>query len=178
MINTLKSVLQWASGGEKTEQLIFAQFRELLTKVPLLYLILLINSLSLSYTHYGVAPDYLTLYVTALLSVACIARAVKWHNYRHKTFTLEQAQHQIKATVLFSVLVGIGFSLWSFALIRLWRYRLKSPCCLLYVDHCVWHYCVFNSSACSRLVDHAYRGFAICIIFWHKWAPRFYCYSD
>lgn len=77
---------------------------------------MLINSLILSYTHYGVAPDYLTIYVAAFLSLACIVRSIKWHGFRHKVFTLSQAEHQIKMTVLFSISMGIGFSLWGFAL--------------------------------------------------------------
>lgn len=108
--------MQWAGSGEKLEPLIFAQFNELLTKVPLLYFILCTNSLALAYTHYGTAPDYLTLYVAGFLSIACFLRAIKWHSYKHKTFTLAQAKQQIKLTVLFSILMGIGFSLWCFLL--------------------------------------------------------------
>ena len=108
--------MHWAGSGEKLEPLIFAQFNELLTKVPLLYFILCTNSLALAYTHYGIAPDYLTLYVATFLSVACLFRAIKWRSFKQKTFTLTQAQHQIKMTVLFSILMGMGFSLWCFLL--------------------------------------------------------------
>lgn len=112
----LKRAIQWADGGKKTEKLKFAQFKELITKVPLLYFILLINSLALAYTHYDVAPKFLTIYMTAFLSVVCIARAIKWHGYRHKVFTLGQVEHQIRMTVLFSVLMGIGFFIWGYSL--------------------------------------------------------------
>jgi len=105
-----------ANGGEKTELLKFAQFNELIKKIPLLYFILLVNSLILSYTHYDVAPKYLTVYVTAFLSVACIARSIRWYGYRKKTFNLAQVEHQIRMTVLFSILMGIGFSAWAYAL--------------------------------------------------------------
>lgn len=81
-----------------------------------MYFILLVNSLALSYTHYEVAPDYLTIYVAAFLSVACIVRAFRWHRFRYKVFTVKQAEHQIRMTVLFSILMGIGFSFWGFAL--------------------------------------------------------------
>ena len=108
--------MQFAGSGEKLEPLIFAQFNELLTKVPLLYFILCTNSLALAYTHYGIAPDYLTIYVAGFLSIACILRAFKWHTFKQKTFSLEQAKHQIKMTVLFSIIMGMGFSLWCFVL--------------------------------------------------------------
>jgi diguanylate cyclase (GGDEF)-like protein len=116
IIGKIKHLLLLANGGEKTEQLKFAQFNELVTKVPLLYFILLVNSLILSYTHYHVAPKYLTVYVAAFLSVACIARSLRWYSYRKKTFNLAQVEHQIRMTVLFSILMGIGFSAWAYAL--------------------------------------------------------------
>lgn len=116
IIEKAKRLLLLANGGENTEQLKFAQFNELITKVPLLYFILLVNTLILSYTHYNVAPTYLTIYITGLLSLACIARSIKWYGYKKKTFTLAQVEHQIRMTVLFSVLMGIGFSAWAYAL--------------------------------------------------------------
>ncbi len=116
IIEKTKHLLLLANGGEATEQLKFAQFNELITKVPLLYFILLVNSLILSYTHYEVAPKHLTIYVAAFLSVACIARSIKWYGYKKKTFTLAQVEHQIRMTVLFSVFMGIGFSAWAYSL--------------------------------------------------------------
>jgi len=141
----------WASGGGKAEQIIFAQFNELLTKVPLLYFILFANSVAVAYTHYGTAPDYLTVYVMGFLSVACLLRALKWHSFRTKNFDLEQAKHQIKMTVLFSVLMGIGFSIWSFALYKYGDIALRSHVafymsvtvigiivCLIHLPAAVW----------------------------------------
>lgn len=108
--------MQWADSGENNEHIIFAQFNELLTKVPLLYFILCVNSVALAYTHYGTAPDYLTVYIAIFLTVVSLFRALKWHGYKHKTFTLAQAKHQIRMTVLFSILMGTGFTLWAFTL--------------------------------------------------------------
>ena len=109
-------LIQLTDGGPRSPQVVFAQFNELLTKVPLLYIILLVNSLSLAYTHYGIAPDYLTIYVSAFLSVACLSRALRWYRFKNKTFTLAQAKHQIRMTVLFANLMGVGFSWWSYTL--------------------------------------------------------------
>ena len=140
-----------ADGRKKSPQIIFAQFNELITKVPLLYFILLVNSLVLAYTHYGVAPDYLTLYISGFLGIACISRAVRWYGYRHKTFSYEQAKHQIKMTVLFSILMGIGFTLWGFTLFSYGNIVLKAhvayfmsitvigiAVCLIHLPVAVW----------------------------------------
>lgn len=105
-----------ADGGAKSSQIIFAQFDELVKKVPLLYFLLLVNSLSLAYTHYGVAPDYLTIYVAAILSLGCISRAVRWYGFRNSEFSLKQAKHQIRMTIIFATIMGIVFSIWSYSL--------------------------------------------------------------
>lgn len=143
--------MHWVGSGEKLEPLIFAQFNELLTKVPLLYFILCTNSLALAYTHYGTAPDYLTLYLASFLSVACFMRAIKWHSFKRKTFTLAQAKHQINMTVLFSILMGIGFSLWCFVLYQYGDVSLRAHIayfmsvtvigiimCLIHLPAAVW----------------------------------------
>lgn len=36
--------------------------------------------------------------------------------FRHKIFTLEQTRHQIKMTVVFAVIMAVGFSAWGFSL--------------------------------------------------------------
>lgn len=84
--------------------------------MPVLYLLLLTNAVSIGYTHYGIAPDYLTLYVPSVLSIVCLLRALKWLSFRHITFTLEEAEHQINMTILFAIVLGIGFIIWGFSL--------------------------------------------------------------
>ncbi|WP_158965689.1 bifunctional diguanylate cyclase/phosphodiesterase [Paraglaciecola sp. L3A3] len=125
-IKILKVIYKWVDGEERSAEIIFAQFKELITKVPLLYSILLVNSLALVYTHYGVAPDYLTIYVAAFLSFACISRAVRWYGYRKSEFTLRQAVNQIRMTVFFAVLMSIGFSAWGYALYSYGDVALRS----------------------------------------------------
>lgn len=112
----LGKFIQWLSGKQESEQIKFAQFNELVTKIPLLYVILLINSLILSYTHYEIAPVYLTVYVSAFLFVVCVARAIKWFAYRKKRITISQVEHQIKMTIIFSIVMGLGFMLWAMLL--------------------------------------------------------------
>lgn len=112
----LNLVAKLTGRKQQSAQIVFAQFNELITKVPLLYFLLLVNSLSLAYTHYGLAPDYLTVYMSAILSVGCVARAAKWHGFRKRTFSLKQAKHQISMTITFAVVMGIVFSIWSYTL--------------------------------------------------------------
>lgn len=125
-IKILRYLVRLADGGVISPQVVYAQFNELLTKVPLLYIILMVNSLSLAYTHYGIAPDYLTVYFSALLSVICITRAVMWYRYKYKTFTLVEAKYQIRMTVLFANLMGIGFSVWAYSLYGYGDFTLQS----------------------------------------------------
>ncbi len=112
----LKRLLGRIDVGDESEKLKFAQFKELITKVPLLYCILVVNTIALSYTHYEVAPKYLTIYATVLICCVCVYRAVSWYGYRNKTFTLTKVKRQIRSTVIFSIVVGVIFLIWSFNL--------------------------------------------------------------
>lgn len=118
--------MRLADGGARSPQVVFAQFNELITKVPLLYAILLVNSLSLAYTHYTIAPDYLTIYVSAFLCVTCVTRAIRWYRFKNLTFSLEQAIHQIRMTVFFANVMGIGFSWWAYTLYQYGDFALQS----------------------------------------------------
>ncbi|GAC13765.1 hypothetical protein GLIP_1124 [Aliiglaciecola lipolytica E3] len=64
--------------------------------------------------------------MAAILSFGCITRALKWYGFRHKNFSLKEAKHQIKMTVLFAVIMGVGFSIWSYTLYFYGDFALRS----------------------------------------------------
>ena len=89
--------------------------------------------------------------MSGALSAVCFFRAIKWHSFKTKTFTLEQAEHQIKMTVWFSVLIGIGFLFWGFTLYNYGDIGLKAHVayymsvtvigtivCLIHLPAAVW----------------------------------------
>lgn len=120
MTTKLKQGFDWLADclivSRNSPEVIQAQYKELLTKVPLLYVILVTNSISLAFTHYKSAPAYLSIYIPIILSVIAIARSLQWLRFRSKPFDLQHAQHQLKMTVLFAVIVGVIFSAWGISL--------------------------------------------------------------
>lgn len=95
--------------------LVQAQARAFSRQVPLMYGILLVNSLVLAATH-DTAPDILRLYVPGLLAVACIVRIFMWWRTRQQAISHDGARGLLRSTVWVSGLLGLGFSFWSISL--------------------------------------------------------------
>ena len=95
--------------------LVQAQARAFTRQVPLMYGILLVNSVTLAATH-DTAPDLLRLYVPGLLTLACLARILMWWNTRGQAISHEKARRLLRSTVRMSALLGVGFSVWALSL--------------------------------------------------------------
>ncbi|HEY8577605.1 MAG TPA: EAL domain-containing protein [Devosia sp.] len=95
--------------------LVQAQARAFTRQVPLMYCILLVNSLALAATH-DTAPALLRIYVPALLTLACMSRLVMWWRTRKREMTAERARKLLGSTVALAALLGVGFSAWSLSL--------------------------------------------------------------
>lgn len=95
--------------------LVQAQARAFSRQVPLMYCILLVNSLALAVTHQS-APVFLRLYVPGALAIACILRVTMWWRSRNRDVTYEEARRRLTGTIRISGVLGIGFSAWALSL--------------------------------------------------------------
>lgn len=95
--------------------LVQAQARAFSRQVPLLYGILLVNSLVLAATH-KTAPDLLRIYVPAALTLICAGRLIMWWRTRNSVMTYRRARRMLKSTVIIAAGLGIGFSTWALSL--------------------------------------------------------------
>lgn len=95
--------------------LVQAQARAFSRQVPLMYGILLVNSLVLAVTHTS-APDLLRIYVPGLLAMACIVRVAMWWRSRDKGLSDAKARRLLRSTVWIAGILGIGFSTWALSL--------------------------------------------------------------
>jgi diguanylate cyclase (GGDEF)-like protein len=93
-----------------------AQMRAFSKQVPLLYLILLINTFALSYTHLGVAPAQIGVGFPLALAAACLVRLVTWVRAHKLAMTDEQAAHRLRSTVVLAVVLGAAFTWWALTL--------------------------------------------------------------
>lgn len=93
-----------------------SQARAFSRQVPLLYFVLIINTLALTSTHRGAAPDYLTIWLPLLLYAGCVFRLVKWWRLRNREMTDEIIVKMLKGTIRFAYFMGGAFTAWSLAL--------------------------------------------------------------
>lgn len=97
-------------------ELILAQWRAMSRQVPLLYAMLLSNTLLVAGTHFTVAPIELTLYVPIILAITCIVRVAFWARHRNRAATFEEAKRALRAMVWVGAALAIGFVSWSLSL--------------------------------------------------------------
>jgi diguanylate cyclase (GGDEF)-like protein len=93
-----------------------SQFEAYTKKIPLLYSIIVINTISVAFTFHSVAPIWLTVVWPFILTLACLARIWKWTKWRGRAVSEAVVFQQLKRTVALSVVLGIVFVGWGFAL--------------------------------------------------------------
>lgn len=113
-MSVVKRLLRFFAVPENPE-LVQAQARAFSRQVPLMYGILLVNSLVLSATHSS-APDLLRIYVPGLLTMACIIRVAMWWRSRDAGLSDAKARRLLRSTVWIAGILGIGFSTWALSL--------------------------------------------------------------
>ena len=101
-----------------TPELTLAQWRALRRQVPLLYATLLANTWILAVVYLGIAPDALTLYVPALLTVVAVGRMLVWWRAREHTVSVERAAASLRNMVWIGAGLGLGFTAWGLSLYR------------------------------------------------------------
>jgi diguanylate cyclase (GGDEF)-like protein len=101
-----------ADSPELTRAL-FAAFSK---QVPLLYFILIINSLAVAYTFGPLAPVWLTVAMPALLTAVAGFRTVFWLRQRHLKRSDAEVLHQLRLTNWIAGPIGMLFTCWSFTL--------------------------------------------------------------
>ncbi|QYI99952.1 EAL domain-containing protein [Thalassovita mediterranea] len=90
-----------------------ARYAALSKQVPLMYSILGINLLGLSLTHFGSAPDMMTVYIPAVMLGFMALRALKYLRTRNTTLTDAQVFSSLRNTILLVVPVGAIFGVWG-----------------------------------------------------------------
>ncbi|TQF29130.1 EAL domain-containing protein [Bradyrhizobium sp. UNPA324] len=93
-----------------------AQFDAFSKQVPLLYFILMSNTIAVAYTYVNVAPDWLTMIVPGVLTVLAGLRTYWWLRQRHLVRSDADILRNLRATNWLTVPIGAGFTAWSFAL--------------------------------------------------------------
>jgi diguanylate cyclase (GGDEF)-like protein len=113
----LSRLVGWFAEIGNDPALAVSQAVNLRQQVPLLYGLLLINSLAVAITHRSYAPAVLTVSVPAVLFTITAVRMVHWFRAaRNGPPSPEQARRQLRSITLLAAPVSIAYSTWSLAL--------------------------------------------------------------
>ncbi|MHC4047532.1 EAL domain-containing protein [Bradyrhizobium sp. 23AC] len=132
--------------------LLVEQFRVLRKQVPVLYAVLLIDSISVGLVLPSSVSPWLRFAVPAGLLVICMIRLVQWVRLGGAEFTPEQAYRQLVKTRLVAIVLNTGFVLWILALFGVVDPGLRAPVALLVFMGCVGTaYCLGSFPPASLL---------------------------
>ncbi|PCJ92223.1 MAG: GGDEF-domain containing protein [Hyphomicrobiales bacterium] len=104
------------SSGDSKE-LALAQFSALSQQIPLLYAIVIVNTLTLSYVHYGLAPKFLTIGFPAFFCVIGVVRTLRMAFSRGKRRpSIDIVRRQLRLTIVLGIILGAAMTAWAIAL--------------------------------------------------------------
>lgn len=97
-------------------ELVHSQLQAFSRQIPLLYFILVANTIAVSVTHLRDTPAWLTIYAPGALSVVSVLRCVRWWRARHQTLSHEQAVPELRLLIRLAALLSVAFCGWSLLL--------------------------------------------------------------
>ncbi|ESR24756.1 putative bifunctional diguanylate cyclase/phosphodiesterase [Lutibaculum baratangense] len=93
-----------------------AQLAAFSRQVPLLYFVLVVNTLAVAYTHHGLAPAFLTVVLPAIWCVICTIRVAFWYSLRHRAVDHATAVRNLQTAIVLVLVFSSACALWSAAL--------------------------------------------------------------
>jgi diguanylate cyclase (GGDEF)-like protein len=97
-------------------ELMRSQVAAFTRQIPMMYLIVCVNVVVLSATHFKYAPAGLTLGLPAALLTLSLMRTILWWRGRRLAITDAAAVKALRTTVVFAILLGGGFVGWALML--------------------------------------------------------------
>ena len=116
MKKTLLAARALMSFPKDNPGLVKAQYSALARQLPMMYFILLVNTLMLAGTHFTVAPRWLVVYCPAIMTLFGVIRTVEWIRTRKQTRSPAQMLAALKRTNMLAPFVAVAFTAWSLAL--------------------------------------------------------------
>ncbi len=105
------------AAGSVRRPLPVEQFLRLRKQLPPMYVILTMNAAALSYTHAGIAPRLLTIWLPSALIAACLVRMVQWMRPIDENAVSEfHARHLLRRTEIMAAGLSLLFVSWALAL--------------------------------------------------------------
>src|SRR6202453_1075843 len=99
-------------------ELLQAQLRALSKLLPLLFFIMIVNTLAVGYTHYGVAPDIMTIGFPLLVTIGYSVRGWTFLKAGHRPMSNAEAVHLLRATSLIAPVSSAVIVFWALVIFR------------------------------------------------------------
>jgi diguanylate cyclase (GGDEF)-like protein/PAS domain S-box-containing protein len=152
----LSTIGEWfAVGGADTpleRALLREQFRALTAQVPLLYAVLVLDSVSVAVLLPSSFGWWLRLAFPGVLIAASVYRMVCWLKLKGHVPTPDEARaHLLKGRALTMVL-NVGFAIWTIVLFRMLDVDLRAPISLvIFMASVISAYCLGSLPSAARL---------------------------
>ncbi|AMM13835.1 histidine kinase [Burkholderia sp. PAMC 28687] len=111
--NSIRSLLRVC---DDNPELTRSQLSALGRQLPLLYFILVVNTIAVCVTHFRLAPLWLSVYLPGALCIVCLWRAIHWWQRRAIYLSHDKAVSLLRKTVRLTVVFGIAFTAWALKL--------------------------------------------------------------
>ncbi len=96
--------------------LLRAQVQAFSRQVPLMYALVLVNTIALAATHWNSAPRSLTVAFPGLLALISLGRLGLWRRARGQAIDETRGRRMLRQTLVFAGVLGCGFTAWAFSL--------------------------------------------------------------
>ncbi|MEM9634310.1 MAG: EAL domain-containing protein [Pseudomonadota bacterium] len=115
-MSKLRSFARWMLVDPRYPELAQAQYNALKTQIPALYFLLMVNAVAVSYTHYDVAPFYMTVGVLIPMLAVTSLRLVAWLRAGKVSPGPDEAIRKMRQTVVFGSVIAVIYIAWSLSL--------------------------------------------------------------
>ncbi|MFK4443556.1 diguanylate cyclase (GGDEF)-like protein [Caballeronia udeis] len=112
----LKAAKEIAAIPKNDSDLLIAQYRAFTFQMPLMYVILMINTWGLAATHMHMAPWWMTIYIPVVMTVISAVRVIGWLRRSKQDATRDIALKALSRTQRLSGIIALAFTLWAFML--------------------------------------------------------------
>jgi diguanylate cyclase (GGDEF)-like protein len=96
--------------------LLIAQHKAFTFQLPLMYVILMINTWGVAATHMHVAPDWMTIHIPVVMTLVALVRIFGWVRGARKAPSYDLALKTLTRTNRLSGVIALAFTLWAYAL--------------------------------------------------------------
>lgn len=111
----LESLGRFFSVPPDNPELVLSQARGFTRQMPLMYTILLVNTVMLALTHHT-APPMLRIVIPSVLGLLCVVRLLQWWRRRAGTVSDAQARKMLNRSVPVAGILGFLFCIWALSL--------------------------------------------------------------